>query len=106
MLQLQEVPGLTERMASLMCVGIDIESGPEDAEESGTREDVITIMEKEVCKAKDEGRDSINWLELDELGIDDDMLLSLDLSSRFPVCFIYSFSGYMKLLYLLKTLIK
>lgn len=37
-------------MASLMCVNIDLESSPE--EENGTREDVMTIMEREVCKAK------------------------------------------------------
>ncbi|WOG94208.1 hypothetical protein DCAR_0313501 [Daucus carota subsp. sativus] len=80
--QLQEVPGLTERMASLMCVDIDIESGPE--EENGSREDVHAIIEREVCKAKDEGSDTISWLELDELAIDDNMLLSLDLPSKFP----------------------
>lgn len=87
LLQLQEVPGLSERMASLMCVDIDIESGHEEVEETGTREDVITIMEREVCIAKDKGKGTVSWLELDELGIDDDMLLCLDLPSKFPVCF-------------------
>lgn len=87
---MQEVPGLTERMASLMCVDIDLKSDYEETDENGTKLDVMEIVEREVSKAKDEVNDTISWLELDELGIDDDMLLSLDLHSKFPVCFFYS----------------
>nr|GMC58963.1 tubulin--tyrosine ligase-like protein 12 [Ipomoea batatas] len=55
--QLQEVPGLAERMAAIMCVDTDL------------------------------------WLELDELGIDDYMLSSLDLPHKFPSLLALSLCG-------------
>ncbi|KAM7513056.1 hypothetical protein LguiB_011931 [Lonicera macranthoides] len=88
--QLHEVPGLTERMASLMCVDVDLDSDSEEvnvsgggSDENGIKFGVVEIVEKEVCKAKDEGNDTV-WLELEELDIDDDTLVSLDLPSKFP----------------------
>lgn len=92
-LQLREVPGLTERMASLMCMDVDLDSDSEEvnvsdggSDENGVKFSVVEIVEKEVCKAKDEGNDTV-WLELEELYIDDAMLMSLDLPSKFPVCY-------------------
>ena len=92
-LQLREVPGLTERMASLMCVDVDLDSDSEEvnvsdggSDENGVKFSVVEIVEKEVCKAKEEGNDTV-WLELEELDIDDAMLVSLDLPSKFPVCY-------------------
>lgn len=83
------MPGLAERMAALMCV-----EDPEETEEAvdrvslqkGAEPGVLELVETEIKKAKQEGEDgTVLWLELEELDIDDDMLLSLDLSSRFPV---------------------
>lgn len=86
MLQLQEVPGLVERMASMMCVDVDLnpeakEAGDEDDAEMSAAE----IVEREFCKVKEEGAHSVRWLELEDLEIDDAMLVSLDLPSKFPV---------------------
>ncbi|KAL0338888.1 UNVERIFIED_CONTAM: Tubulin--tyrosine ligase-like protein 12 [Sesamum angustifolium] len=54
--QLQELPGLVERMASLMCVDADLNS---DAEETGDEDDAklsaVEIVEREFCKVKEEG---------------------------------------------------
>lgn len=89
-LQLQEVPGLVERMASLMCVGTDLNS---DGEELGDEDDAklsaTEIVEREFCRVKEEGVHSVTWLELEDLEIDDAMLLSLDLPSKFPVCMLF-----------------
>ncbi|KAK6941297.1 Tubulin-tyrosine ligase/Tubulin polyglutamylase [Dillenia turbinata] len=84
--QLLEVPGLAERMASLMCVDIDPESDSEDnvVTESGVELNVAEIIESEVRKSKERGDETLRWLELEELGLDDSMLLSLDLPSEFP----------------------
>lgn len=79
--QLQEVPGLVERMAALMCVDIDENSGEE--EENG-KLSIEEIVENAIRDAKEKGDGVVNWLELDELAIDDETLLSLDLSSKFP----------------------
>lgn len=80
-------------MASLMCVDIDMDSTSEvtdasngDSVEKDGKLDVIRALEREICEAQGRGDDKVRWLELDELGIDDDILLSLDLSSKFPVC--------------------
>ena len=91
--QLQEVSGLAERMAALMCVDIDLNSNVEEAEEvvdgishqNGTKLSVFEAMESEIQAAKENGDGAVRWLELEELDIDDDTFLSLDLSSRFPV---------------------
>lgn len=90
-LQLQEIPGLAERMAALMCVDIDLnsEAGEADAE-SDTKLSAFEIVEQEFCKVKEEGTDAVRWLDLEDLSIDDDMLECLDLPSKFPVCRSYS----------------
>lgn len=89
-LQLQEIPGLAERMAALMCVDLDRRIEPEEADEqdgdeSGSLEHVLQVVAKETARVQERGSDSAAWLELEELGIDDDMLVSLDLSANFPV---------------------
>lgn len=91
-MQLQEVPGLAQRMASLMCVDIDLNSDAEDGEgvsqENNSKLNAMDVINKEINDAKAKGCDNVRWLELEELDIDDDMLLSLDLSAKFPVCVI------------------
>ncbi|EEF46277.1 protein binding protein, putative [Ricinus communis] len=86
--QLQEVPGLARRMASLMCVDIDLNSDVKDgngvAEENNPKLNVLDVVEKDINDAKVTGFDTVRWLELEELDMDDDMLLSLDLSCKFP----------------------
>lgn len=72
-----------------MCVDLDVDGGEEDKIEgdgdSETQSCVSQILEKEVERARERGNDVPLWLELEELGIDDDMLLSMDLSRKFPV---------------------
>lgn len=74
-----------------MCVDTDLTSDTEDAdlEPSGSDENsaksVTEILEREICQAQEKGIDAVMWLELEELDIDDAMLLSLDLSVKFPV---------------------
>ncbi|XP_030538413.1 tubulin--tyrosine ligase-like protein 12 isoform X1 [Rhodamnia argentea] len=94
--QLQEVPGLAQRMATLMCVDGNL-NVDEEAEGGTSIEDtgsmcIEDILERELCKAK-ENKDTVRWLELDELDIDDDMLLSLDLSAKFPDLLALSLCG-------------
>ncbi|EFH65406.1 predicted protein [Arabidopsis lyrata subsp. lyrata] len=76
--QLKEIPGLAERMASLMSVDIDVETEEEEEEVS-----VDQIIDNEIRYAADKGYDSLRWLELEGLGIVDDSLLSLHLPSQF-----------------------
>ncbi|KAL6507667.1 hypothetical protein OROGR_023862 [Orobanche gracilis] len=84
--QLQEVPGLVERMASLMCVDIDLYSETDvPTNEYDAKLSAAEIVEKELHKVKEEGVDYVRWLELEDLEIDDEMLVSLDLSSKFPL---------------------
>ncbi|CAN6302079.1 unnamed protein product, partial [Urochloa humidicola] len=87
--QLREVPGLAERMAALMCVDLDRridteESDEHDGDRTGSLEHVLQIVEKEKARIQESGSDSAAWIELEELGIDDDMLIALDLSAKFP----------------------
>nr|XP_043619113.1 tubulin--tyrosine ligase-like protein 12 [Erigeron canadensis] len=86
--QLQEVPGLVERMASLMCVDIDLNSDDEEAdnagEDSSSELGVVEIVEREFEKVKKEGPGAVVWLELEDLDIDDDVFMSLDLPNKFP----------------------
>ncbi|KAF8401096.1 hypothetical protein HHK36_014399 [Tetracentron sinense] len=98
--QLQEVPGLAQRMASLMCVDIDLTSDAEESDpepsvlhENNAKCNVVEIVESEIRKAQEKGDDAAMWLELEELDIDDAMLLSLDLSSKVPNLFALSLSG-------------
>lgn len=90
-MQLCEVPGLAERMAALMCVDSAAEEAGDvegDAgEEDSIKPSAVEIVQREI---KEGGDDTMRWLELEELDIDDDMLLSLDLPNKFPVRFPYS----------------
>ncbi|KAL6649321.1 hypothetical protein ACP70R_013545 [Stipagrostis hirtigluma subsp. patula] len=86
--QLREVPGLAERMAALMCVDLDQtieleESDEQDNKKSGSLEHVLEVVDKERTRVQETGSDAATWLELEELGIDDDMLVSLGLSAKF-----------------------
>ncbi|KAK4713757.1 hypothetical protein R3W88_019664 [Solanum pinnatisectum] len=91
--QLCEVLGLAERMAALMCVDVDLDSATEEAgEKDSSKLSAVEIVEREMCKVK-EGRDDTRWLELEELDIDDDMLVSLDLPSKFPNLLALSLCG-------------
>ncbi|BAT80043.1 hypothetical protein LR48_Vigan04g014200 [Vigna angularis] len=81
--QLREVPGLSERMGSLMCVDVDVSS--DDGEDEGNGElGVEETLEREVGEAKEKGNGTLRWLELEGLNIDDAMLVSLALPTRFP----------------------
>ncbi|KDP33915.1 hypothetical protein JCGZ_07486 [Jatropha curcas] len=95
--QLQEVPGLAQRMASLMCVDDDFNSGAEEEDgalqENNSKLNVMDIIENEINDAKMKGCDTVRWLELEELNIDDDMLVSLDLSSKLPDLLALSLCG-------------
>lgn len=86
MLQLQEVPGLAQRMAALMCVDVDDDSGLEENIEEDGKMTVEEVLESEIRNAKENGDGVVRWLELEELGLDDSALLSLNLYSKFPVC--------------------
>lgn len=94
LLQLQEVPGLAQRMASLMCVDVDLDSDSKETKlvngvshAHGVKSNVEDVLETEIWNAEGKGDGSVKWLELEELDIDDDMLLSLSLSSKFLVCY-------------------
>ncbi|CAE5964467.1 unnamed protein product [Arabidopsis arenosa] len=78
--QLKEIPGLAERMASLMSVDIDVEAEEEEVAEELP---VDQIIHNEIRYAADKGYESLRWLELEGLGIVDDSLLSLHLPSQF-----------------------
>ncbi|KAK7281295.1 hypothetical protein RIF29_09135 [Crotalaria pallida] len=86
--QLHEVPGLVERMGALMCVDIDLNSDANgdgvSSHEESDKPNVMEILESEVREAREKGDGVLRWLELDGLDIDDDVLLSLELSTRFP----------------------
>ncbi|KAJ8568776.1 hypothetical protein K7X08_030998 [Anisodus acutangulus] len=98
--QLCEVPGLAERMAALMCVDTDLNSTAEEAadvdggegEEDSSKLSAVEIVEREMRKVK-EGGDATRWLELEELDVDDDMLVSLDLPNKFPNLLALSLCG-------------
>jgi tubulin--tyrosine ligase-like protein 12 len=77
-------------MAALMCVDLDRgteveESDEQDTEKTGNLEHVLQVVEKEKTRIQERGGDFAAWLELEELGIDDDMLVALNLSANFPV---------------------
>jgi tubulin--tyrosine ligase-like protein 12 len=77
-------------MAALMCVDLDKEteveeSDEQDSEKTGSLEHVLQVVEKEKTRIQERGSDFAAWLELEELGIDDDMLVELNLSANFPV---------------------
>lgn len=87
-------------MASLMCVDIDLTLTHEEVDQvhekldnSNGKLSVEEILKLEVQKVKEKGDDDVKWLELEELDIDDDLLLSLDLSSKFPTLVALSLCG-------------
>lgn len=86
--QLVEVPGLVERMAALMCVDTDHNVGDEDttydANSNIGKMSVEEILENEILRAKETSGDGMKWLELEELDIDDDKLLTLDIPDKCP----------------------
>lgn len=79
---------MAERMGSLMCVDVDVDVSldAEDEAEVNDERDVVETLESEVREAKENGDGTLRWLELEGLHIDDDMLVSLALPTRFPVC--------------------
>ncbi|CAL5330589.1 unnamed protein product [Camellia sinensis] len=92
--QLEQVLGLVESMASLMCVDIDFNlDSQEVADDSAgrgsdvniTKLNVVEIVETKIRNAKEEGDDTMKWLELEDLHMDDALLLSLDLPSKFLI---------------------
>jgi tubulin--tyrosine ligase-like protein 12 len=87
--QLEQIPGLVERMATLMCVGEDAEEeGEEESEEDAVGEIEKTDFEALIIAAKtaaQERGERLQWLELDDLGMTDEDLQSLDLASKCPV---------------------
>ncbi|KAF5202480.1 Tubulin--tyrosine ligase-like protein [Thalictrum thalictroides] len=98
--QLQEIPGLAQRMASLMCVDLDLAADFEepdansgDLHENGFKGNVFELLESEILKQGEKGAEGVLWLELDELDIDDSMLSSLDLSNKFPNLIALSLCG-------------
>ncbi|KMS96222.1 hypothetical protein BVRB_001310 [Beta vulgaris subsp. vulgaris] len=86
--QLEEVPGLVERMSSLMCVDADChEDGKESADDLNDIDGELTAEEtvdSEIYRAKETSNDGVKWLELEELNIDDAKLLALALPSKCP----------------------
>ncbi|KAL2945111.1 Tubulin--tyrosine ligase-like protein 12 [Bienertia sinuspersici] len=83
--QLEEVPGLVERMASIMCVDADLHEDEEySADDNNEKMTAQEIVESEICRAKETGSDGAKWLELEELDLDDAKLLDLDLPSKCP----------------------
>ncbi|EFJ22552.1 hypothetical protein SELMODRAFT_105046 [Selaginella moellendorffii] len=77
--QLETIPGLAERMAKLMCVAGDQDDQENEIDPDESHED----KEEELAK-KLGGDEEPLWLELDELGIDDEKLESLDLATACP----------------------
>lgn len=69
-----------------MCVDIDLNSDDEDADKEDIKLTVVEIVERELEKVKKEGPGAVVWLELEDLNIDDDVFVSLDLPTKFPVC--------------------
>ncbi|PON41304.1 Tubulin--tyrosine ligase-like protein [Parasponia andersonii] len=91
--QLVEVPSLAERMAAIMCVDNDLNSDSEGNEVKNGKQSVVEVIESELSAAKEKGEGSMKWLELDELDIDDDTLVSLDLASEIPGLLALSLCG-------------
>jgi len=86
--KLEQIPGLVERMAALMCVGDDAEEdGEEEEEEDATPKspaDVESSIAEAIAAAEEKG-ERLQWLELDELNITDADLHGLNLAAKCPV---------------------
>lgn len=75
-------------MGSLMCVVTELEGEAGEEEEDTEKYEQLSVdqaLESEIRAAVDKGYDSLRWLELEGLGIDDDTFLSLHLPSKFQV---------------------
>lgn len=75
-------------MVAIMCVDDYFNSDSEDNEaldENYKKRSVMEVIETELSDAKEKGNDTVKWLELEELDIDDDTLFSLDIASKFRV---------------------
>ncbi|CAH9122036.1 unnamed protein product [Cuscuta epithymum] len=74
-------------MAAVMCLNADLSHIVEVGDTGGAEDDpklsAEDIVARKVIKVT-EGGDALRWLELDDLGIDDHMLSSLDLPHKFP----------------------
>ncbi|CAL5327491.1 unnamed protein product [Camellia sinensis] len=90
--QLEQVPGLAESMASLMCVDIDFNLDAQEVTDDSagggsymnvTKLNVVEIVETKIHNANEKGDDTVRWLELKDLYMDDAFLLSLDLPGKF-----------------------
>ncbi|KAI8020387.1 hypothetical protein LOK49_LG04G02349 [Camellia lanceoleosa] len=75
-----------------MCVDIDFNlNAQEVADDSAsggsyidvTKLNVVEIVETKIRDANEKGDDTLRWLELEDLHMDDAFLLSLDLPSKF-----------------------
>lgn len=82
-----------------MCVDLDKKDETEVAEIeeidlSERNKIAFEIVEKEMCRVKEKGREAVTWLEFEELGIDDEMLRSLDLSTKFLVIYFFFFDHF------------
>ncbi|KAG0585973.1 hypothetical protein KC19_2G053400 [Ceratodon purpureus] len=91
--QLEQVPGLVERMAALMCVGDEVEGegsveedDVEEGEQDGTPKEQADVeaMISAAVAAADERGEKLQWLELDELDINDEELRRLNLAVKCP----------------------
>ncbi|KAG6543613.1 hypothetical protein Mapa_014976 [Marchantia paleacea] len=84
--QLECVAGLAERMGRLMCVVDETEdcdesiNGSTEKEEKQSAETVLV----EIKKKAEEAKSKVQWLELDDLDIDDEQLRAMNLSTNFP----------------------
>nr|XP_024379358.1 tubulin--tyrosine ligase-like protein 12 [Physcomitrium patens] len=79
--QLEQIPGLVERMAALMCVADDVEE-IDNVELEGTSDIESVILH---IAAETEGRgEKTYWLELDDGNVTDEVLHKLNLSAKFP----------------------
>ena len=85
-------------MASLMCVDIDFNLDAQEVANNSTgggsdvnvtKLNVVEIVETKIRNAKEKGDDTVRWLELGDLHMDDALLLSLDLPSKFLVSNFY-----------------
>ncbi|KAF3775797.1 Tubulin--tyrosine ligase-like protein 12 [Nymphaea thermarum] len=88
--QLQDVQGLAERMAVLMCVAegsvstfAALNNEAKELEDGIPVDNPMDVVMRKFDESR-EGGEVVRWLELEELDIDDTMLLSFDIPSKFP----------------------
>uniref|UniRef100_A0A7N0TS93 Tubulin--tyrosine ligase-like protein 12 SET-like domain-containing protein n=1 Tax=Kalanchoe fedtschenkoi TaxID=63787 RepID=A0A7N0TS93_KALFE len=91
-----EAPGLVERMASIMCADIDLNPEPEEEVDGSSSLHISNaeeILETEIQKANEKGNGIVRWIELEDLDLDDNKLVSLDLCNKFPDLYALSLRG-------------